>query len=345
LKSKDDLLKSFDPNGIGLRNGHFIGLPFGPEQADLYLLGVPWDVTVSFAEGTSSGAKNILEASPQLDLFDEDFPGAWKRGIYLDAHPEQMGKGGAKMRKRAKLYIDHLESGATDRSDHFAQELNEINTACAAMVNRVANRTAELLDMGKKVGLIGGDHSTPLGYLKTLADRHDDFGILQIDAHMDLRVAYEGFTYSHASIFHNALQLSSISKLVQVGIRDFCDAEWHVAQSDSRIDTHTMSRIREKKFEGTNWSSYVDQLIATLPQKVYISFDIDGLDPKLCPNTGTPVPGGLEFHEVTFLIKRLVASGKEIIGFDLSEVAGLGNDWDGNVGARILYKLCGAILS
>ena len=207
------------------------------------------------------------------------------------------------------------------------------------------SETASLLDEGKIVGLIGGDHSTPLGFIQTLADRHDSFGILQIDAHMDLREAYEGFTYSHASIFHNALQLPSVKKLVQVGIRDFCDAEFERSQSDTRIDTHTMGMIRGKKFDGINWSSYVDQLVESLPEKVYISFDIDGLDPNFCPNTGTPVPGGLDFYEATFLIKKIVAAKKEIIGFDLSEVAGLGNDWDGNVGARILYKLCGAILS
>jgi len=178
-----------------------------------------------------------------------------------------------------------------------------------------------------------------------LVVRHEEFGILQIDAHMDLREAYEGFKYSHASVFYNVIQLPSVSKLVQVGIRDFCDAEHELSQNDSRIETHTMGMIREKKFEGTSWGTYVDQLIAALPEKVYISFDIDGLDPSFCPNTGTPVPGGLQFHEATYLIKKIVTSGKKIIGFDLSEVAGLGNEWDGNVGARILYKLCGAILS
>ena len=168
MKSKEELLKTFDPNGIGLQNGNFVGLPFGPEQADLYLLGVPWDVTVSFAEGTSSGAKNILEASSQLDLFDEDFPGAWKRGIYFDADSEDLGKGSAKMRKRAKQYIDHLESGSQDRSDHFEKELADINAACKTMVDQVAARTSELLDDGKIVGF--GETKPPVNEFPFLSN-------------------------------------------------------------------------------------------------------------------------------------------------------------------------------
>ena len=339
------MLAEFDPNGVGIQNGNFIGLPFGPEESDLHLLAVPWDVTVSFAEGTASGAKNILEASTQLDLYDEEYPNAWRRGIYLESDPPDLGTGGAKLRKIAKQYIDHLESGNSSEAARFATELEKINEACREMVNKVKNRTTNLLDQGKKVGLVGGDHSTPLGFIQALSERHASFGILQIDAHMDLRKAYEGFTYSHASIFYNALQLPQISALVQVGIRDFCDEEIELSEINSRIHTHTMTSIRKEMFEGKTWSDFVSKIIAQLPDKVYISFDVDGLDPNYCPNTGTPVPGGLDIQEVFYLIKKVVESGRSIIGFDLCEVAGLGNDWDGNVGARVLYKLCGALLS
>ena len=106
-----------------------------------------------------------------------------------------------------------------------------------------------------------------------------------------------------------------------------------------------MTAISKERFEGKTWANYTEKIISQLPQKVYVSFDIDGLDPNFCPNTGTPVPGGLDIQAVFFLIKKIVESGRTIIGFDLCEVAGLGNDWDGNVGARVLYKLCGALLS
>jgi agmatinase len=191
------------------------------------------------------------------------------------------------------------------------------------------------------VGLLGGDHSTPLGFLRALSEQHNRFGILQIDAHADLRKAYEGFTYSHASIMYNALKLPAVGRLVQVGIRDICEEEVNVInRSMGRVVTFFDEDLKDKKISGTPWSALCDTIIQHLPQQVYISFDIDGLDPKLCPNTGTPVAGGLEFQEAVFLIKKVVDAGKTIIGFDLSEVAAGPSDWDANVGARLLFQLC-----
>lgn len=177
--------------------------------------------------------------------------------------------------------------------------------------------------------------------MHALAEKHAEYGILQIDAHADLRNAYEGFTYSHASIMFNALKLPQVKKLVQVGIRDLCQGEAElVDQSNGRITTFYDYKIKNKLYEGNSWQKQCKKIIAQLPQKVYISFDIDGLDPKLCPATGTPVPGGFEFEEAVYLIKTLVQSGREIIGFDLCEVAPGDSEWNGNVGARLLYKLC-----
>jgi agmatinase len=100
------------------------------------------------------------------------------------------------------------------------------------------------------------------------------------------------------------------------------------------------SFLKEGMNDGKSWKKQCKKIVAQLPQKVYISFDIDGLDPKLCPGTGTPVPGGLEFDQAVYLLKALVRSGREIIGFDLVEVAPGESEWNGNVGARLLYKLC-----
>jgi len=220
------------------------------------------------------------------------------------------------------------------------QVLAELNAACLRLKDWVFERTGALLDQGKQVGLVGGDHSTPLGFLEQLAQRHEHFVILQVDAHADLRTAYEGFTHSHASIFYNSLAISNLSCLVQVGIRDYCEEEVQLAGRDERVHLHTERSIRQQVFSGKSLPQVVDQLLAPLPEKVYVSFDIDGLDPTLCPNTGTPVPGGFSFQEAVFILERLADSGREIIGFDLCEVAGAGYEWDGNVGARILYKLC-----
>jgi agmatinase len=134
---------------------------------------------------------------------------------------------------------------------------------------------------------------------------------------MDLRIAYEGFTYSHASIMYNALQIPQISKIVQVGIRDFCEQEVAVVQqSKGRVLVNTDADMKTENFAGKTWEQQCDAIIATLPQKVCISFDIDGMHSSYCPNTGTPVPGGFSFEQATYLFNKLAASGKEIIGFD-----------------------------
>jgi agmatinase len=203
------------------------------------------------------------------------------------------------------------------------------------------------LDEGKLVAVLGGDHSTPLGLLDALAARYegaeaDGFGILQFDAHADLRAAYEGFEFSHASIMYNALKIKPVQRLVQVGIRDICEAEARLAdESNGRVTIFYDAYLQEERLNGTPWKKICKKIVANLPQHVYISFDIDGLDPKLCPGTGTPVPGGLEFEQACYLIKYVVKSGRRIIGFDLNEVApGTDPDWNGGVGARLLYKLC-----
>ncbi len=219
--------------------------------------------------------------------------------------------------------------------------LKDINEACEEMVNWTKAQCRQILADGKRLALLGGDHSTPLGYIHALAEKHEKFGILQIDAHADLRVAYEGFTYSHASIMYNALQTGQVQKLVQVGIRDYCQSENEMIQnSNGRIVTFFDRELKSARYRGKSWEAQCEEIVSQLPDKVYLSFDIDGLDPKLCPNTGTPVAGGFEVEEVLFLLEKVMESGKEIIGLDLNEVAPGEDEWDANVGARLLYKLC-----
>ncbi len=344
--TKEEQIANFDPNGVGLRNGHFIGLPFTEKTASVVFLSVPWDVTVSYGHGTAGAPANILESSTQLDLYDPAIPDAWKIGLYLKPPDPEILKLNNSLRGKAELLIEELEFGDTvEDSPHLDDLQKEINQTCEYLRNWVYRESSALLDAGKLVGILGGDHSVPLGYLQALGERHEAFGVLQIDAHCDLRPAYEGFVYSHASIFYNALAIPQMTQLVQVGIRDCCEQEVQLtADSDGRIQIFFEEQLRQEQFAGRKWAEQVEEIIATLPPLVYISFDIDGLDPKLCPNTGTPVPGGLELSEAFYLLKRVVESGRRIIGFDLCEVGGRGNEWDGNVGARILYRL-GNLLS
>ncbi len=190
------------------------------------------------------------------------------------------------------------------------------------------------------VGIVGGDHSVPYGFIKALSELKPGFGILQIDAHADLRDAYEGFTFSHASIMYNALKLNGIKKLVQVGVRDECEDEINLVAKNELIVQYDDYLMAAAEFEGKNWGKQCVEIISKLPERVYVSFDIDGLSPEFCPNTGTPVPGGLSFQKAVYLLRKLVESGRKIIGFDVSEVAPGKDEWDANVGARIIYKLC-----
>jgi agmatinase len=336
-------LSNFDPNVVGNPNNNIFGLPFSEEEASLVLLPVPWEVTVSYGAGTSRAAEHIWKASIQVDLFDTDVPDGWKKGFYLRDTNKKILLKSDYLRKEAELFIDYISKGEIVGDNKFmCKSLKEINEGGIMLNNWVYEQTSELLKQGKQVGLIGGDHSTPLGYIKALAEKHGDFGILQIDAHCDLRKSYEHFTYSHASIMYNVLnEIDAVQKIVQVGVRDFCEEEWNnIQNSNGRVVTYFDKDIKARQYEGQTWKQITDEIVAQLPQLVYISFDIDGLDPKLCPNTGTPMQGGFESEEVLYLFKKIVESGKQLIGFDLVEVGVGETDWDSNVGAHLLWRMC-----
>jgi agmatinase len=339
MNSKENLINTFDPNGLGIK-GNLFGLPFTHETSDLIIVPVPWEVTVSYHDGTALGPKAILEASTQVDLYVKGIEEAWKLGVTMLPFPEDLYKENKNLRRLALQHISSLET--TSATDDYNKVIpSKINEACENLNVYVRSTTAKYLNEGKMVGLLGGDHSTPLGFLRALSERYDRFGILQIDAHADLRKAYEGFTYSHASIMFNALKLPSVQRLVQVGIRDYCEEEVGVInRAMGRVVTFFDEDIKTQMYSAKTWDDVCKDIIKALPDNIYISFDIDGLDPKLCPNTGTPVPGGLEFNQATYLIQQIALSGKRIIGFDLNEVAPGSTDWDANVGARMLYQLC-----
>ncbi len=344
--TKEQITQNFDPSQPGLADATIFGLPFSAEQSEIIIIPVPWEVTVSYGSGASNGPQAILEASFQVDLNHQDFPELWKLGMYYAEIPNEWKSNSDKYKALAQPIIETLESGAALKNyPNLLTNLASINSVCRNLHNQVKETVLYWMNQGKKVVLLGGDHSTPLGYYEALATQHDNFGILHLDAHMDLRIAYEGFTYSHASIMYNALQIPQISKIVQVGIRDFCEQEVDVAKSENgRVLIHTDSDLKKETFEGKSWQQQCDSIIASLPQKVCISFDIDGMYPWYCPNTGTPVPGGFSFEQATYLFNKLAESGKEIIGFDLVEVApGEKDDWDGNVGARMLFHMCGVL--
>lgn len=341
-------ISSFDPNSVGNPNNNIFGLPFSEDDASVVLLPVPWEVTVSYNAGTARAAEHVCKASLQVDLSDADVKNGWQKGFYMRDVDKKILLKSDYLRKEAELYIKYISQGEKVEDNKFmSKTLKEVNAGSVFLNNWVYEQTKILLEKNKIVGVLGGDHSTPFGYLKALAEKYTDFGILQIDAHCDLRNAYEDFKYSHASIMYNALnEIPQLSKLVQVGIRDYSDSEKDfIAASNNRVVAYFDKNIKERLFEGDTWKVITDEIVAQLPDKVYISFDIDGLDPKLCPHTGTPVQGGFEAEQIFYLFKKVLQSGRTLIGFDLSEVGISQDEWDENVGARVLFKLCNLMVS
>lgn len=326
----------FNPNDPAASEQLF-GLPFSREEAEIIVLPLPWEVTVSYRAGTAGAPDHILEASAQVDLYDPVVKDAWHTGFFLDQVPDAWEQKNLELRAKAVCWIDALtsEESPSEKDQHF---LHEINEGCRWFHEQVKQKATGILDEGKLIAGIGGDHSTPYGIIAALAGKHDSFGILQLDAHADLRNAYEGFKWSHASIMYNAIQIPQVSTLVQAGIRDYCQEEVEVMQAKgSKVKTWFDRDIRNAQYRGKSFSSIAEEIVNALPQKVYLSFDIDALDPKLCPHTGTPVAGGFEASEVLFLLEHLVKSGRVLIGFDINETGS--HEWDANVTSRLLYRI------
>lgn len=338
--------KTFDPDGVGVATGTYFGLPFEPETSELVLISAPWDVTVSYGAGTAYAPDAIIEASTQLDFHDPLAPGVWRRGIATADVDYTLLELSQRLRSDAERVIDHLEGGGSLDDDYVVRKVRRVNEGSRTLNANIEAQAAGWLDAGKIVGLVGGDHSTPYGLIRALGSRHASFGILHIDAHCDLREAYEGFEYSHASIMYNVLRdIPQVSRLVQVAVRDFSATEATLAASSERIETFDDLSLSEGRFRGVTWDAQCRKIVERLPEEVYVSFDIDGLTFENCPHTGTPVCGGLSFNEAVWLLDTLARSGRRIIGFDIVEVTPSPEGRiDAITGARMLWKLCGLTL-
>lgn len=337
----------FDPSGAATHGGIY-GLPFTPEQSAVVLVPVPWEATVSYGVGTAGGPAAILKASRQVDLLDRETGRPYEAGIAMLPIPGEIRAASDAARR---LALPVIEAGGPGEHAALLGAVAEVNALGERMNAWVHAETTSWLAQGKLVGVVGGDHSVPFGAIRAVAERHPGVGILHIDAHADLRAAYEGFRWSHASIMYNVFrEIPGVARIVQVGIRDYSEEEDAlIRENPDRLRAYFDPDLRRELLEGEPWSRQVGRIVADLPQDVYVSFDIDGLDPALCPHTGTPVVGGLSFPEAVALLKAIPDSGRRIVGFDLNEVApdpeGR-SEWDASVGARVLYKQIGfALLS
>lgn len=339
-------MSHFDPSQAISSDFGIFGIPVQEQNAQLILVPVPWEVTTSYGKGASNGPRIIRQASEQIDLFDLETGKAYEAGYFMQDISEDLMKKNKIMKAKAQELIA-MKTNLDTNVQLQEKILNEVNTACAEMSEWVYQQCKKILDQGKLLGLVGGDHSSPQGAIRAISEKYKgNFGILHIDAHADLRCAYQGFIQSHASIMYNVMTSDfKPQKLVQVGIRDFCEEEFDFIKNHPKnIMTFFDLDNKRRQLEGETWAQVVADIVKELPENVYVSFDIDGLDPVLCPGTGTPVLGGLSVNEAFYLFNAVVKSGRKIIAFDLNEVSSGDaeeSEWDGNVGARMLYKLCG----
>ncbi|TVQ78843.1 MAG: agmatinase [Flavobacteriales bacterium] len=336
--TKQDKIRDFDVNALAT-NPTLYGLPFTEEESEVIVIPVPWQVTVSYGDGTMDGPQAVLKASAQVDIFDRTNPDFWQKGIFMINEPEHLRNLSLELRALAEKHIAALENEETPNPEWKLA----VDKGCMQMNQWVESTVSHYISLGKKVILLGGDHSTPLGMFRAMKKHHSSYGILQIDAHADLRNAFEGFTYSHASITYNALQENLASSFTLLGIRDFCRDEFLLGENDERINIFYDRDVQFGLLSGKTWKSICDEVISTLPEKVYITFDIDGLDPRFCPNTGTPVAGGYTPDQILFLVGSILKSGRSIIGFDINEVGVSDDEWDANVAARLLFQLSSLI--
>ena len=273
----------------GIAEGEFNSF----ETARILVWPVSYEGTVSYGTGTGRGAEAIIDASRNMELYDEE----------TDAEVYQLG-------------IHTLDqSPSLDPPERMMQSLYE--------------RAKELVASGKFITMIGGEHSVSAPVIRAHAERYNNLSVLQIDAHADLRDTYDGTPHSHASIMARVtrdLRLPS----VQCGIRSISAEE---ARSLNDLPTRI---FWAKDIVGrTDWW---EEAVDGLTENVYLTIDIDGLDPSLVAQTGTPEPGGLGWYETIGLIRTL-ATKRRVVGMDLTEYSYVeGFDASAFLCAKLIYK-------
>ena len=255
-----------DPNDAADPDAGLFGLPKDPADAELVVLPVPFDATCSFRRRAQDGPTAVLEASHQVELFDPVAGEPWKRGIHmLEADPRFL-----EWNTEARRLADGvIERGGRIAGERLLEEaLARVNALSRQADALVAELVAAQLAAGKRCVLLGGDHSTALGSIRATAARYPGLGLLHLDAHADLRVAFEGFERSHASALHNALAddigpelgaAEHIGALVQVGLRDLCPAEFERIADDPRIFAVFDHEWAEARARGTRAPRGIDR--------------------------------------------------------------------------------------
>jgi agmatinase len=340
---------TFDPEGTFSKDSSIFGMPQN-KAAKLHLLPAAWEPTTSFKKGTVNGPKALFEATKQMDLYHPYFKKIYEKGIYWNDGLLEITE---ILNNSATSYAEKVIKDIESCKGSKTSDLNFANISSDKFNNLIYQMSSEAINKNQVVGLVGGDHSCPFGLIKALNENYKEensFAIVHIDAHFDFREAYQGFQHSHASIMHNVkTKIGNPPQIFQLGIRDFCESELKFANENA---TYLLDQeMQTKLFSGKSFNQILESLFNELPENIYISFDIDGLSPEYCPNTGTPVPGGLSYNQATHMVEWLHGKGHKLIGFDLVEISpdtkqNPGEGLDEVIGSRILYALsCFALAS
>lgn len=345
MAEKDSMLDHLDPD-----TGDYFGVPCRPEQAQLVLESVPWDVTAPAGALSSYAPDAIIEASERMDPYDPISPDEWKSGFATADVDYTLQERSQQLRSDVDKLRSYAVSGGGIMGpladDYYSRRQRRVEEGCRDMVAAVRRETGGWLRQGKVVGLVGGDHSTPQGLIEALAECEEGFGILHMDARCRLKARCEGFEYSCESLMYNVLNdVPGVRRVVQVAQRDFSATEHRVARESERIVLYDTDRIASMRFGGASWRDVCNAIVAELPQTVYVDFDISALSIENCPHSPYAAPGGLRFDEALYMVNRVVESGRRIVGFDVVGVVPKVEDCvDAEVAARMLYRLCGMAL-
>ncbi|MCC6702266.1 MAG: arginase family protein, partial [Fluviicola sp.] len=175
-----DNSKQFDPNGVGIANGNIFGFPVKEEEATIVIIPVPWDATASYGKGTSDGPKVVLDASTQLDFYHPQLPEAWNTKVFMTPISKEMKRINDELCVEAIQYISFLEEGGElTANSPFNEVVDRINSMSESLKNNLKERSKTLLNEGKIVAVLGGEHSTPLGLMEAINEQGKPFGILQ----------------------------------------------------------------------------------------------------------------------------------------------------------------------
>jgi agmatinase len=277
----------------------FLGYDSVINQAQILILPIPYEQTVSYRPGTREGPRAIITASQEVETYDEE----------LDQETYKVGI-------------------------HTLRELGPIMSGPQEMIASVQKRVSALLPKEKFLVALGGEHSLSFGLVQAFKEKYPSISVLQLDAHADLRDSYQGTPFSHASVMHRIME---IAPSVQVGVRS-------LSREESRL-------IKERELPvyfardtrgGDNW---MEKAMEKLSPQVYLTIDLDVLDPSIMPSVANPEPGGLTWEQILRFL-RLLSIKREIVGFDVMELCPIsGNIAPDFLAAKLTYRLLGYIFA